>query len=102
MPKRTSIKFGSSGSIAAVTATAVLLAVPVATAVMFAGEQRKVSFKLSEICIAATAFVIMIKSGIQLRLDTIHEDGIFLLKVVNSRLTTNNSIQMFCWLLLYC
>ena len=54
----------------------------------------KCFFKLSEICIAATAFVIMIKSGIYLRLDSIHEDGIFFLfKVDNSRLTTNNLIQ---------
>ena len=50
-------------------------------------------FKLSEICIPATAFVSLIKSyfGIQLRLVSIHEEGHFFLKlnVGNARLTTS-------------
>ena len=60
-------------------ATAVLLAVHT---MLLAVGTAKLCFKLSEICLHATAFAILIKSffGIQLRLLSIHEDGHFLIQ----------------------
>ena len=47
--------------------------------VMLAVGTAKRFFKLSEISITATAFVILINSGIQLKLVSIHDDGHFFL-----------------------